>query len=100
MYEDLLMFNLPADILFQIYEFDSFKYDVRKKVNDQFLKGGYHRVLNKNQTSVYIKQQVNWCRRYCSNGKHIGTMVARHVEVTKWLQNIRLFEARDFSLYL
>ena len=89
------MFNLPADILFQIYEFDSFKHDVWQKVNDQFLKGGYHRVLKKKQTSIYIKEQAKWCRCYCIKGKHIGTMVDRHVEVTKWLQNIRLFETID-----
>ena len=92
------MFHLPPEMLFEIYEFDSFKYDVWNKVNDQFLKGGYNRARNKIQTSIYIKRQACCCRRYCRTGKRIDEVVDRHVEVKIWLKNIKLFETTNKAL--
>ena len=83
------MFNLPADMLYEIYEFDSFKYDVWEKIMSQFLKGGFYRkTLN---IQGYVKYQGRWCRRYCACGLRINP-------VKLWLQNIKLFDTTTKAL--
>jgi hypothetical protein len=78
------MFNLPSDMLCEIYEFDSFKYDVWSKVMSQFLKGGFYR--NTLIPYKYVKKQAWCCRRYYASG-------LRGTHVKLWLKNIKLYEA-------
>ena len=65
----LKMFNLPADMLCHIYEFDTFKYDGWNAVSSQFMKGGFIRKsLN---IKIYLKRE-KWCARKFWTAKRLN----------------------------
>ena len=63
------MFNLPADMLCHIYEFDTFKYDGWNAVSSQFMKGGFNR-KNLN-IDIYLKKE-KWCARKFWTAKRLN----------------------------
>ena len=88
------MFNLPEDIQRYIYEFCSFKWDALKKINSQFLKGGFYHsnLLCKNQNYPILYNN------FIKNEKQYAKIMAlyrnsRNSKVTKWLRNIERYES-------
>jgi len=90
------MFNLPADMLYEIYQFDSFKYDVWDKVLSQFLKGGFYR--NSLVPYKYVKKQAWCCRRYCASTLRVNPENGKFEPVQYWLKNIKLFDTKTKAL--
>jgi len=77
------MFNLPAEICRLIYEFDSFKWDNLKKINNQFLKGGFNKNYDLSNYLDYQKIYAALTTKWSHSRKNI---------VTKYLRNIESFE--------
>jgi hypothetical protein len=92
------MFSLPADMLYEIYRFDTFKYDVWGKIMSQLLKGGFYH--DRLRPFAYVKRQAWCCRRHCARGKNIETVIDRCIVVKSWLKNIKLFETTIKALEL
>jgi len=76
------MFKLPADMLFCIYEFDTYKWDCWKQVSSQFLKGGF------NRSNCNIQ---NFMRDQLVRAEKVGGKEYKR-KVNNWLKNVDKFE--------
>jgi hypothetical protein len=86
------MFNLPEDIQRYIYEFCSFKWDALKKINSQFLKGGFSQ--SKLYNSTCCKTQWHFLKNEKQYAKIMSLFCnSRNAKVTKWLRNIERYES-------
>jgi hypothetical protein len=87
------MFSLPEDIQRYIYEFCSFKWDALKKINSQFLKGGF----NQSQLLCKFQNHPILYSNFVRNEKLYAKLASiyrnsRNANVTKWLRNIESYE--------
>jgi len=93
------MFNLPADMLFEIYEFDSFKRDMWKTVTSQFMKGGF------NHKNLCVDRYINrqkWCMRKVWEGTRLNLSPLKgnvYILVSEWsCENKSALYLREYTL--
>jgi hypothetical protein len=94
------MFNLPADMLCHIYEFDTFKYNKLNNVLSQFIKGGF---IRKNlRIDLYLKKE-KWCaRKFWTSTRPNLSPVKNNVYILKkdWsCKNKSALYTREFTLH-